>query len=255
MIDERTEQLIQADLDGELDEAGRSELEAALAGSEGARRFRSEMSRLAGRLDSIAEVDPPEGLYDQIIERVALPRESGLRRLLDFAAMPAFMRYGFATAAGLLLAVVIYENGRELSGSQDFSSMVGTMTLGGPEGYTRVLDSFSFENEGVSGSASFERRNGAYVVQIRLDSADDVDFRVDFAGGGLSLNAFAQMDSELRSLQYADDIVSGSGTGHQRFVVLLHRDDGGVQDAGGSIGLAFSRRGEVFHEGRLDTGW
>lgn len=259
MIDDHTTELIQAGVDGELDESGQAELRKVLDESEEARHYHSELSRLADFLDKIPDHDLPDGLHARITQDIPLPSGSPIKSLFSFSAMPGFIRYGFAAAAGLVLAVAIYENREELQDPNDIASMVGTMTRGGPQGLRRELDSWSFETGQASGEVSLQRRNGSLVLELQMESASPLDFSIDFSGNGLELDAFANVESALESIQYADSVLHGTGTGAQRFVILLHRADSveagvGQADKGPRIGLEFIQQGEAIHSGWLEPG-
>jgi len=259
MINDQTKELIHAGVDGELDDAGEDGLRKVLEKSEEARHYHSELSRLADFLDKIPDHELPDGLHARITDQVQLPSRSSFKSIFSFSELPSFLRYGFAAAAGLVLAVAIYENRAALQDPNDFSNMVGTMTRGGPGDLQKVLDSQSFDQAGVSGEIHLERRNGALVLEIQLESAQPLDFTVDFSDNGLEFNAFAQMESGLDSITYADGVLRGTSSGQQRLVVLLHpgkADQAGASRAGvgPGIGLEFTQQGAVVHSGQLQLG-
>ena len=64
-IDPRTLELIHAELDDELDAAGRAELAARLAANPQARLQRDQWQRMAYSLARLAPVEPPAGLHQR----------------------------------------------------------------------------------------------------------------------------------------------------------------------------------------------
>lgn len=256
MIDDRTIELIHAGLDGELDTAGEAELRKTLEESEEARHHHSELSRLSVFLDKIPDWEMPQDLHARITADISLPARTSIKSILTFGQLPGLVRYGFAAAAGLVLAVAIYEQRDVLQDPSEFSSMVGTMTSGGPDGYQKELDTFSFEKDGISGDVSLQRRNGSVVLELELDADEPLEFDIDFSGNGLEFEAFAQLDTELVSVQYAEGVLRGRANGRrQRFVVLLHH--AGTDEAGGRsrIDLEFKQQGTAIHAGWLEPDW
>mgnify|MGYP003571990654 CR=1 FL=1 len=73
MLEERIIQMINADLDGELGQAEKEELDAILESSAEARSMRVEMLKLTNLLDSVPEVAPPPGLSEQILNKLTPP--------------------------------------------------------------------------------------------------------------------------------------------------------------------------------------
>lgn len=255
MINERTIELIHAGLDGELEEAGEAELRKVLEESEEARHYHSELRRLSVFLDKVPDQDMPEGLHARITADISLPARTPINSVLTFGQLPAFLRYGFAAAAGLVLAVAIYEQREELRVPADYSGMVGTMTSSGPEGVRKELDTLSFDVDGASGDVSLERRNGSLVLQVELDAVKPLDFTFDFSDDGLEFEAFAQVASRLESVQYADGVLRGRANGRQqRFAVLLHPAGAEAAGSGSRIDLEFSRQGTAIHTGWLEPG-
>ena len=255
MIEERTIELINAGVDGELTESEQHELQALLEQSEEARHYYSELNRLADFLDKVPDRDMPGELHGRILDGFELSTKRSLGSIFNFGELPGLVRYGLAAAAVLLLGVGYYGSREELAEPGDVSSMVGTLIRGGPEGRLKVLDTFSFETDGVSGKISLEQRNGAYVLDVQLDGEQALEFQADFTGDGLKFDAFAQMQSNLDSMEFADQAIRTKGRGRQRFAVLLHRTEDTAHSSGASIKLEFSSEGELIQQGKLELGW
>ena len=109
MLEERIIQMINADLDGELGQAEKEELDAILESSAEARSMRVEMLKLTNLLDSVPEVAPPPGLSEQILNKLTPPPRKPTFSLAGL--FPSFqpVTAGLAFAAGLLLTVGFYE--------------------------------------------------------------------------------------------------------------------------------------------------
>lgn len=106
MIDPHVIDLINLDIDGALDAAGKAELRKALDADPAAREMDAELRRLAHVLDTTVPVEPPRSLQPDIV--AALPRPSVLpfgaalrsRRLLP-------VRIAVAIAATLAIVFLV----------------------------------------------------------------------------------------------------------------------------------------------------
>lgn len=251
MINERTIELINSELDGELNERQREELEAALRESEGAREFQEELEALDQVLSGVDPLELPEGLHEQTLDRISLPQPA--LAWLRFSRIPGFMRYGLTAAAGLLLAVGLYEFRPGSMGEGEVENMVGTIMRGDRDTPSVTLDTFSFELEGVSSSVQLVQREDALVLDVTLMSAEPIELTVDFTSDGLMFDAIAQMQSDLKSIEFADQAIQVTGHGRQHFAVLLHRDEAQPVSEEARIGLRFLSNGALVREGTLKT--
>ena len=254
MIDARTIELINAEIDGVLNDSDAEELKARLAQSEPARRYHSELNRLAEFLDETPGQEMPAGLHKSIVDAIKLPRRRSLASRFNFGELPAFMRYGLPTTAVLLLTLSIYTIRENLNVPEDFSGMAGTMASTEADSQHQVLDTFSFENEGVSAKVSLRESDGVLVLDVHMNSDQVLEFNAEFTGNGLGFDEIAQMQSSLDSVQVADDTVRVKGVGQQQFAVLLHRREEPTAGSGMSIALDFSSGGTTIRQGMIEPG-
>ena len=172
--------------------------------------------------------------------------------MFSFVSFPGFVRYGLTAAAGLLIAVGLYEFRPGVIESGDLDKMVGTIMRDQQvQGVT--LDQFSFDIEQLSSSVMLLQREGGLVLEVSLDSEDPVEITMDFTSEGLMFDAIAQTESDLSSIEFADQAVQVKGSGRQHFAVMLHREDAQALNAEASIKLQFSRNGQLVREGILLT--
>jgi anti-sigma factor RsiW len=87
VIDSRTIELMNLEVDGVLDAAGREELRVVLAADPRARQMFDDLRRLAHLLDTAIAVDPPAGLHAQVARQVAGSK------VLAFATPPRSRRF------------------------------------------------------------------------------------------------------------------------------------------------------------------
>ncbi|MDH3767670.1 MAG: hypothetical protein OES99_04365, partial [Gammaproteobacteria bacterium] len=100
MIEERTMELINDAMDGELSEAEQAELAGRLAQSEEARNYQTGMNELDVLLQELPNQPMPEELHRNIIHNIKLADRPTMRPLSRIGNWSGFVRYGFAAAAG-----------------------------------------------------------------------------------------------------------------------------------------------------------
>lgn len=249
MINERTIELINGGLDGELNEHQTEELEAALRESEAARAYRAELLAMNELLEGEGPLEPPALLHRRIVDAIALPEPALAWYRLSW--MPGVLRYGLTAAAGLLVAVGLYELRPGSLDGGEVDNMVGTIMRGSPETPGVTLDEFSFDLGELSSSVSLVQREDALVLDVTLVSLEPVELTVDFTSDGLMFDAIAQMESDLNSIEFADQAIQVTGHGRQHFAVLLHRDAAQPVSDEARIGLRFTSNGLLVKEGTL----
>jgi negative regulator of sigma E activity len=225
MIDDRTRELIHAGLDGELDGAGERELAERLEHSAEARRYRERMAELAVAIDRLPASELPDELHRRIVSRIRLPAARSRRGSVR-AWAPAFGRYGLAAAAGLLIAVGIYEFRPGTPSGQDLSGMSGTI-LPADRPAAVVIDEASFDDGQLSSALRLERRDGTLLVDISLQTRFPVEVSLDFTGGGegLRFDGISQLQGTLDFIEVDDRVVHVQVNGGHHFAVSLRQDE------------------------------
>jgi hypothetical protein len=250
MIDERIIELIHAGLDSELSDSDQLELNETIQNSTEARDYQISLIEFSDLMEGEPSLDVPDGLHAKIVRQITLPTAG---RGFRFSEIPGFVRYGLAAAAGLVLTVGLYESELGSTDVQDISSMVGTIMQKDGSSKEVTLDAFAFEFDSISSAVSLQRRDGALVLDVLLDSRYPIDITVDFTSDGLQFDAIAQMQSDLKSIEFADQAIHVEGTGRQHFAVLLHRDGDLAAEHEASIKLRFTSNGKLIKEGSLVT--
>jgi len=244
MINERTLDLINADIDGELTSEESQELDSILEVSAEARAMRSELLKLGNMLDAVPRQSPPPDLSEKIINQLAPPRPLAKFSLSNLFASFQPATAGMAFAAGLLLTVAFYEMSPGQSSPYDAASMVGTM-VGGQNGGLNLLDNnLKFSGDGFSGSISLSENNGLYVLNFDLDTEETNEITVGLDKTGLSFGGFAEAPDHSDSL--VDTVVMSGGAlrvvsqGQQQFALFLRETNPDQAIAAELITIDFS---------------
>ena len=248
-LDERIAELIQQDVDGELDAAGKAELEPILRQSAQARQFRQEMQRLATLLAETEDLEPPPGLRMSILDQVELPVKRGAWGGSRFWFKPA--SYGLAMAAGVLLAVGI-DQSRQV-GSADLTQVVGSMVARAPAQPSRAAAELLIDAEGVGGRIRLESLENTLAVEVGLESAASLEVTVDLSGSDLSFGGVADLSAQIETLEIVGRNVRIMERGGQPFTLFLQRS-GNQHGATQSIGITISQDGRQVYRGAVTAG-
>lgn len=251
MINANIIALIHASVDGELDDSQEAELEQILNSSEEARVYQAELLKFCGLLEDQQALELPVGLHRKIVDSISLPSKSSISRGLG--ALPGFVRYGMAVAAGLLLAVGVMDSQTVNLDSRDLDNMVGTIMQNDSKSRAVTLGSFSFDLDEVASSVNLQQRDQTLVLDVIINSVHPVDIKVNYNGDGLVFDAIAQIQSNLDSIGVNGQYIQISGKGKQHFAVLLHRKSDPVEQTEASFRLGFIRDGKLVKEGTLVT--
>lgn len=260
MSQERAYELLSAAADGELKDEEQAELDRLLEASPEMSRFRTELLHIDAILRKVPDVAPPGTLHDRIIASVSLPtvkpRPEVKQGFSWFGSPTPFtaLRYGMATAAGLVLAAAFYES-RGISEPVDLTELVGSMAPDRQRDDSVVLDTFAFHGEGIESHVSLERRNGMLLLEIRIDAEASVEISVDLGSAGARLEALAQTEDSLESIEIDGRVLRMRAQGRRQLTALLKRAEDAGQQGRNTMDLEFSSDGRLLQRGSLTPAW
>ena len=253
MLEERTINLINADLDGELEASEREVLEAILESSAEAREMRAELLRLNNLLDSLPEQAPPPGLSNQILKQLTPPLSASRSFFSNLIASFQPATAGMAFAAGLLLAVGFYEVSRGGQPSGDAASMVGTMVAAGQGSSGLLKSDLLLRGDGFTGTVSMKKVAGIYALSFDLNSEGPTEIEVGLDHTGLAYGGFAETpgeaDQAFDSVAISGETLRVVNQGRQQFTVFLRENSPEQAVDTGSITISFSSVGDHPDEG------
>ena len=256
MSDDRVFELLSAAADDELTAAEQTELEELLQDSSRAREIKAGFDRLEAIMNDVSEMQPPTALQHNILDKLSprkLDETSKLWSWLHPIRSGAALRYGFSAAVGAALVIAVYESQPDLRDIPDIAEFAGTIAPDAEDDQRIILDTYSFEQPGVTSFARLEHRDGALMLDVRIDTKQPLEVAVDFAIAGLHVDALAQTERGFDSIQYANDILRVTGRGQRRFTVLLRASDGGPSASEAEIALEFSSDGKLLQQGTLNS--
>lgn len=223
MNDDRYIALLNAEIDGELSETERHELDACLEENSEARVYQAALRGFATVMNSVPEKMPAPSLRQKIIDQVELPARRVFRRRNAGRPLPRGAEFSLAFAAGVLLAVGVYQFVPIQYPAKDFAGMVGTIV--GSEDLADALpdDTLALESDEVTAMVSMRHDGDVYEVEFDLVSDGPIDVEADLAGAGLEFGGFARQAAGINAFQVADGTVRVATEGTGRFALFLQK--------------------------------
>ncbi len=250
MNDEKYIELIQAELDGDLNEDQKAELDSWLHESAEARTTRKEFRELAGLLRQIPSRQPPESLRQNILAQIKL---AGQRRSEPSRwAVPAAAHMVMAFAAGIVVTIGLFQLTPADIGPTDTRSLVGSMVRNQALPDESPRDRLELGLDTLQGSVELHRNNNLLLLEFEFDANGSVDLVLDFADQDLQFEGFAHQSATPPMLRVSTDFIGIVASGDQSFVVFLALTGGEIEaGSGASIALEFQTAGGQTHQSVL----
>ena len=248
MLDTRSLELINAEIDGELTPDERTELEALLASSAEARAMKAELLKLSNVIESVPEREPPADLTDRILGQLKQPARRPAFSLAGLFASLQPVPVGMAFAAGLLLTVGVYELSPGQRADSDVAGMVGTMVLDSQA--LAHVETFRF-----AGSVALSGVGDMLVLSFDVAAEQQTEIVIAMADAGLGFGGIAHAAVGDVATGGSYEVSGGhlrvvNGTSHP-FNVYLRRVESGVPHPRG-IGIEVIYSGERVFKGSLE---
>jgi len=245
-IEQKYIDLMNADIDGEIDQADKGHLDEFLAANDEACALRAELETLCGTIDSVEAVSPPPHIRHVIMNAVKpTPTKTESPGILDILFASPVLKYSATFAAGVLLTMSILSSD-EIShrAFDDVTGLVGTISdpISGD-----IVNSISVDNAGVAGQVSLRRAGSMLILDFDLVTNGPVEIEADYRDRSIWFNGFAQLESSGTTISAKSGSVTLGMEGKRRYAVYLQNS--GERDV--TVNLRFLTGGEVLHEASL----
>jgi len=248
-IDEKYIELINAEIDGELDESGQSELRDYLAKNPEARTAHDDMAAFCRELDSVPSLEPPSDLRSDILAairptaRVIRPDPGFWRQVVS---MPMF-RHAAAFAAGAFMTFALISSNRISDRAfDDVTGLVGTIS--DTDNSASALRSISLGRQDIAGTVSVHSAGSLTVVDFNLSTRNPLEIIAGFSTRDLWFRGFAQLENDDASVVADKGEVRMRMNGRNRYAIYLQQ----ASRTPASIHLKFYSGGDLVHEADLD---
>ena len=248
-IDQKYLDLINADIDGDISDADRADLDAFLAQNSEARAAQSEFQAFCAALDSIESEDPPPHMRHDIIN--ALPPATAEARMTEpgflhsLIAAPA-LRYAASFAVGVFLTLSLV-NSSQIS-NQAFDDVTGLVGTVAEPVNVDTASTVAIDKSAVAGTVSLRSAGSILILDFDLVAAQPIEIEADYTDRTIWFNGFAQLESSGTSVSAENGRVVLGMEGKRRYAVYLQNEG----DRETTVNLRFKADGEVVHEASLD---
>ena len=241
-IDQHTQDLINAGIDGELSISERTELDEILKGSAAVRDLNDELTALTGLLEATPEREPPEYLQQAIISNVRLPvaAQQDEKQGLFATWLPThWLKAGAALAAGAVLTIAVYEMDSVPMTAEDTANMVGTVVPGFQAEQGVLIDSIRIDNDLLNGVVELRVKDDIFILDVQLNSEGPTEVNVDMSGRGLEFEGITRMQDLRDNVSVVNGSLSVASSGAQHYALKLRGaiDKPGQQPAPLKVGF------------------
>ena len=246
-IEQKFLDLINADIDGEISDAKKIELQAFLAENAEGRALHDELASLCMTLEHVEQEEPPPYMRHIIMNSVppTRPADSSPGFLRALLATPA-LKYSVTFAAGVFLTLSIV-NSSQISNRafDDVTGLVGTVA---DPIHADLEDTVAVAGPQVAGTVSLRSAGSLLILDFDLVAKDHIEIEAKFTDRTIWFNGFAQLESEGTTVSAEAGLVRLGMDGKRRYAVYLQNTGG--RDT--TVSLRFMAAGEVVHQSTLD---
>jgi hypothetical protein len=197
---------------------------------------------------SAPDLDPPWGLHRRILDFIVLPSTTRFSRFTSVWATPG--SYGLALAAGVLLAVGVYQIAPRDSAS--IEDMVGTMVLKGNHLPGAPYNELRIDIPAVNGQIRLKPVDQAWVLEFDLRSAEVVDVDIDLGAAGFTFGGFASQDPAVENFEVSGGKLHLQNQGNHGFTLFL-LEDPAKSEGPRKIEVAVNHQGNNVFHGMLES--
>jgi hypothetical protein len=244
-LDEKHEDLIQREIDGDISESERTALGNYVALNAEARSLQAGLTKLAEVLNRVEAVEPPSDLAKSVLAalppRSHAPASSSVLRSRSYLARFPILKYGYALAAGLILGFALNHFLFNQTPTLSDSDVRGSMVPRIPISRFGSADHLPLNHDGVSGALNLRVSDSVAALEFDLNSQESVQFKVGFDGALIAFKGFDQQINNVDSFEAGSGHIIVQCRGKHHFTVLF--GDLKTLDANLSI--------EVFISGKL----
>ncbi len=246
-IEQKFIDLINAEVDGEIDQDGKSQLDALIAENDEARALHTELKTLCASIESIEDASPPPHVRHVIMNSVKpTPTRTKSPGILQMLFSSPVLKYSSTFAAGVLLALSILSS--DQSSNEAFNNVTGLVgTISDPISGD-LVSSVAVDDAAVAGQVTLRSSGSMLILDFDLVANGPVEIEADYADRTIWFNGFAQLESSGTAVSAKSGSVTLDMEGKRRYAVYLQNSG----ERGVTFNLRFIAGGEVIHEASLN---
>ena len=231
MLDERTIELINKELDGVNTEAESRELEQFLGQDREALQYYDELLRAASALKRVEQVEPPSFLKTHILNSVRalpVPIRSGFRwinNVLEAFRQRPIARYAIVFASGLCVGILLLVLTDSLRQDEmpDASKVSGSMVLAREISRLQKIDSVAFDGSGFRSVFKTFRGDGNITVECVVTANEDLRVQVSADLDELRFVGFSRFGGTENDVMATGGTVIFTGTRSEHGLITFRQ--------------------------------
>jgi len=228
MMEERTIELMNKEIDGLNTPSESHDLQAYLNSNSEAKKFFDDLQRTARTLHGVESKEPPSYLRNHILNsiKVAPTRRASqygwIGQLAETFQSRSFRRYALVFASGLCVGILFFVLANPWREDlTDTAKLSGSMALFPDISHLQVVDSVHIEREGIDGAFRTYKDEGRILVEISLKSDKDVRIELNSDSGELVFGSIGRLAGTEGDVNVTQGRIIFTGVNSDRSIVTF----------------------------------
>ena len=225
MIDSKTEDLINRDIDGVLSPKETNRLSEYLSTDPEAQNYYNELVNLSQMLEQVEEVDPGPNLKKNILNSIPVPKyqnEENRERTPLFSAWNSRLNYRLtlAFALGLIVGFFTYSFFTDFPLNNN-SNLIGTILLNGTDAKFKPADQAEITLPEIIGTVSSQYAENIVLFRVDLTTDSEIEVVVEFDGNDLRFAGFRPQKYSARQINVSSNELRLVNKGLHKYILVF----------------------------------
>jgi hypothetical protein len=230
MINNEYIDLMNQSIDEVISSDDQARLDAYLDRHSDAQGYFNNLRFVAGTLNRVERVDPPDDMKQSILDTIRTKKNFGqtrpllLEKIVRAFKTRAAWRFAYTFAAGIVCGIVVLNislNVPESSSKLDTKDLVGSILPAPSLDNHPSIDKRIFSLNEINGRVETRVIDGIIVLLINAVSENELRIDVSFEEMDISFIGFRQVESHVKSLESSPTSVTISHRGESRYTLFF----------------------------------
>ena len=225
MIDSKTEDLINRDIDGVLSAQETNRLKEHLSTDSEAQNYYDEIEKLSQMLAQVEEVDPGPNLKKNILNSIPVQKyqnEETRERIPSFSGWRFHLNYRLTLvfALGLIVGFFTYSFFTDLPLNNN-SNLIGTILLNGSDAKFQPADQAEITLPEINGTVSSRYAENVVLFRVELTTDSEIEVVVEFDGDDLRFAGFRPQNYSAGQINVSSNELRLVNKGRHDYVLIF----------------------------------